>query len=140
MQQFYEFAGNHLILFSVLVVILVLLGSNLWTAAMAGGRAVSAAQAVKIINRENAVVVDLRDDAEFARGHIIDAVHIPYAALAVRRKELEQLKDRPLILCCASGSFSAKASAELKKAGFESLYRLRGGILAWQNDNLPVTR
>jgi rhodanese-related sulfurtransferase len=100
----------------------------------------SPVQATLLINREDAVVIDVRDTGEFAAGHIPNARHIPLGDLARRSAELEKLKSRPLILCCQSGARSASALATLKKAGFEKLYNLQGGIAEWEKAGQPVTR
>lgn len=101
---------------------------------------ISPVEATLLINREDAVVVDVRDDAEFARGHIPNARHLPVGDIARRSGELEKFKNRPIILYCASGNRSASALAELKKAGFEKLHNLRGGIMEWEKAGQPVTR
>lgn len=100
----------------------------------------SPVEATLLINREDAVVVDVRDQGEYAQGHIPNARHVPLGELARRSGELEKFKDRPLILCCASGTRSASAVSQLKKAGFEKLYNLRGGLLEWEKAGQPVSR
>lgn len=102
--------------------------------------ALSPVEATLLINREDAVVVDVRDQGEYVRGHIPNARHMPLAELARRSGELDKVKDRPLILCCASGARSASAMAQLKKAGFEKLYNLRGGLVEWEKAGQPISR
>lgn len=101
---------------------------------------VSPVEATMLINREDAVVIDVRDQGEFTQGHIPNARHLPLGDLARRIGELEKLKDRPLVLCCASGARSANALAQLKKAGFEKLYNLRGGFFEWEKAGHPISR
>lgn len=100
----------------------------------------SPVEATLLINREDAVLVDVRDQAEYAKGHVPNARHIPLADLERRSSELEKFKDRPIILCCASGNRSNAAVATLKKAGFEKLFQLRGGLLEWEKAGQPVSR
>jgi rhodanese-related sulfurtransferase len=100
----------------------------------------SPVEATMLINREDAVVVDVRDQGEFSQGHIPNARHLPLAELERRKNELEKLRERPLILCCASGARSSNAIATLKKAGFEKLYNLRGGIFEWEKAGQPLDR
>jgi rhodanese-related sulfurtransferase len=69
-----------------------------------------------------------------------DAKNIPVAKLAERIGELEKFKDKPIIVCCASGMRSNKACAELKKQGFEKLFNLNGGIDAWVGAGYPVKK
>ncbi|ATE62670.1 rhodanese-like domain-containing protein [Thauera sinica] len=106
-----------------------------------GGQGVlSPVEATLLINREDAIVVDVRDQGEYAQGHVPNARHVPLAELARRTGELEKFKSRPLILYCASGARSASAVAQLKKAGFEKLYNLRGGLIEWEKAGQPVSR
>lgn len=100
----------------------------------------SPVEATLLINREDAVIVDVRDETEFVRGHIPNARHLPLADLARRSGELEKFKNRPIILYCASGSRSANALAQLRKAGFEKLFNLRGGMMEWEKAGQPVSR
>jgi len=107
----------------------------------AGGVAnVSPNEAVLLINRSNAVVLDVRDDAEFAAGHVADAKHIPLAQLESRINELKRFQQKPLLVHCQSGVRSAKACDLLRKHGFEKLYNLQGGLNAWAQAKLPVIK
>jgi len=100
----------------------------------------SPVEATMLINREDAIVLDVRDQGEYSQGHIPNARHMPLGELTRRSNELEKLKDRPIILCCASGARSASALATLKKAGFEKLFNLRGGLFEWEKAGQPITR
>lgn len=106
----------------------------------AGSGQLSAMEATLLINREDAVVLDVRDPGEFAQGHIPNARNIAAGDLQRRSAELEKWKSRPLILCCASGARSAAAVATLKKAGFDKVFNLRGGILEWEKAGQPLSR
>lgn len=101
---------------------------------------VSPAEAVALINREHAVVLDVREDAEFAAGHITAARHIPLGQLQSRLGELAKLRDKPIVVQCQGGVRSASACAVLKKHGYSRIYNLKGGIAAWMEAKLPVTR
>lgn len=103
-----------------------------------GGNEVNPTQATLLINRDDAVVIDVRDAGEFASGHLQGARNIPVARFAERASELEKLKDRPVIVCCASGVRSVKACEELKKLGFSRVHGLEGGISAWAAAGLPL--
>jgi rhodanese-related sulfurtransferase len=98
------------------------------------------ADAVLLINRENALVLDVREDAEYADGHITDARHIPLAQLDARVEELRKFKDKPVLVNCQAGMRSAKACGILKKHGFSKVYNLQGGLNAWQQAKLPVVK
>jgi rhodanese-related sulfurtransferase len=98
------------------------------------------ADAVLLINRENALVIDVRDEAEFAAGHITDARHIPLGQLEGRIDELRKFKDKSVLVTCQVGMRSAKACGLLKKHGFARVFNLQGGINAWQQAKLPLVK
>jgi rhodanese-related sulfurtransferase len=103
------------------------------------GKGISVMEATLLINREDAVVVDVRETSEWSAGHIPNARHIALGQLDKRVGELEKLKSKPIIVCCASGNRSSSACGALKKAGFERVYNLSGGIRAWSDAGLPTT-
>ncbi|PKO40428.1 MAG: hypothetical protein CVU31_16165 [Betaproteobacteria bacterium HGW-Betaproteobacteria-4] len=85
-------------------------------------------------------MVDVREPAEFAAGHLPEARNVPAGKLAERIGELEKFKGKPIIVCCASGMRSGKALGELKKQGFEKPYNLAGGVDAWVGAGYPVKK
>lgn len=135
--QILEFVTNHWPLVMALVVILALLAHNL----LVGDKgSVDPGGATALINHENAVVVDVRPAADFAKGHIINAMNLPMNGFAKQIGTLEKHRDHPIVVNCRSGAQSAQACALLRKQGFTKVHNLRGGLLAWQSANLPVTR
>ncbi len=96
-------------------------------------------KATRLYN-DDALVLDVREDKEFAAGHIPKAKHIPLGQLAGRIQELDKFKGKPILVTCRSGQRSARACGMLKKAGFETVYNQAGGIIAWERANLPVTQ
>jgi rhodanese-related sulfurtransferase len=106
----------------------------------AGGPWVNTLQATQLMNREDAVVVDLRPAAEFAAGHIIGAKNIPLADLEKRAGELDKHKAKPVILHCKDGSRAGGGVAALRKVGFANVVNLTGGFGAWQQAGLPVEK
>ena len=104
------------------------------------GNQVSVLEAVQLINRRDAVVIDVRDSGEYAAGHIGNARHIPEAQLAERTKELEKFKTRPIIISCRTGGRAAHAGDVLRKHGFGEVFVLRGGIAAWQQSSMPLEK
>lgn len=107
----------------------------------AGGvTSVSPSEAVLLINRANAVVLDVCDAVEFAAGHITDARHIPVAQLADRIKEIRKFQDKPVLVNCQSGIRSSKACDILRKHEFAKVYNLQGGLNAWIQAKLPVVK
>lgn len=96
-------------------------------------------KATRLYN-DDALVLDVREDKEFAAGHIPKAKHIPLGQLSGRLNELDKFKGKPVLVTCRSGQRSARACSMLKKAGFETVYNQAGGIIAWERANLPVTK
>jgi len=99
---------------------------------------VSAGQAVEMLANEQAVIIDVREQSEWDTGHIPSALFIPLGQLKSRLAELEVYKGKPIIMQCRSGVRSAKASSIMVDAGFEQVYNLTGGIIAWSNAGLII--
>ena len=113
----------------------------LWPALKgATGGGVSTAEAVQLINRERAVVVDVCETEEFAAGHVGGAKNVPVAQLEQRLPEVVKNKTVPLILVCASGARANRALAVAKKLGYDKAQVLAGGMKSWKEANLPVER
>jgi len=104
-----------------------------------GSGKVSAAEAVQLINREKAVLIDVSEAAEFAAGHAAGAKSVPLAGLEAS-PDLPKNKALPLIVLCPTGTRASRAVAILKKRGFENARALAGGLAAWREANLPVER
>jgi rhodanese-related sulfurtransferase len=112
----------------------------LLTRGMRPGAEVGPSEAVMLINRKDAVVLDVRDDGEYAGGHITNSRHVPEKQIADRLKELEKLKSKPLIVSCASGRRAAAVVDTLRKQGFADVVALRGGIGAWRQAGMPLEK
>ena len=104
-----------------------------------GGPWVSTAQATHLINREDAVVIDVREPGEFGAGHILGARNVPLAKMD-GSGELAKRKEKPVIVYCDGGERAAKAVAALRKLGFSRVVNLNGGLPAWQQAGLPVQK
>jgi rhodanese-related sulfurtransferase len=104
-----------------------------------GGGKLSTTDAVQLINREKAVLIDVSDPAEFAAGHALGAKSVPLAQIETSNA-LPKNKALPLVVVCATGSRAGKAVASLKKLGFENAQALAGGLDAWRAANLPVEK
>ncbi len=138
--QLIHFVLNNWYLFLALAVIVSLLLAEPLRRLAYGVKTIPPGQAVQLINRQPAVIVDVRDAGEFASGHIRKAFNLPVGELPQRMRELEKFKDKPILLYCATGARSAKAATFLRKHGFGSVHNLGGGITRWRGENLPVTR
>src|SRR5206468_13080035 len=92
-----------------------------------------------LINRDNALLVDLSSNQDFERGHIAGAKHVPLSQFDPENKDLVKVKDLPVAVYCKTGTTSGQAAARLVKAGFKHVYWLGGGLNAWQQADLPTT-
>lgn len=97
-------------------------------------------EAIQLINRRDALVLDVRDRGDFTAGHITGAKHIPEAQLADRLKELDKHKSRPVVVACKNGTRAPAVAGLLRKQGFAEASALRGGTLAWQQAGLPLEK
>ncbi len=116
-------------------------GALLWDIVgerLAGLPRLTPAQAVQLINRDNAAVVDLRSTEVFARGHITGAVSLPLAQLGEAQSRLAKVSGRPLLLVCEGATGAVAASRRLRESGADRLHLLAGGMTAWREAGLPV--
>lgn len=116
-------------------------GGLLWLQLRNGASGdLSAQEAVMLINRERASVLDVGDAAEFSAGHIKGARHVPLADLADGVKGLPTNKQLPIVVVCATGMRAGKGAARLKQMGYDKAQVLRGGMKAWREANLPTEK
>ena len=118
----------------------MLLGGGSLFGKISGINQVGPQEAVLLFNHEDALVLDVREQSEWADGHIGKAKHIPLGQLKTRLAELEKYKDKPIVVVCRSGNRSGSACGTMKKAGFEKMYNLAGGMMAWEQAGLPRER
>lgn len=137
MALFLEFLGQQWILVGALAVCGALLINH---ESRRGGTSLSPQQLVNILNKGDAMLVDLRDSAEFSKGHIVDAINIPHAKLKDQLQMLESHRDKPIILVCKMGQHSGASGKLLAAEGFTDINRLSGGLLEWQNMQLPLVK
>jgi rhodanese-related sulfurtransferase len=137
MEQYLEFTSNHPVLVSALLVSFFLLVFSELRRKARGVTNVEPQAAVALINAD-ATVVDLRSAEAYSRGHIVNSKNIPIDELEANREKLVKLGAKPIIAVCDAGLSSNRAVSQLKKAGIESVYSLKGGIAAWTQANLPL--
>ncbi len=116
-------------------------GLLVWPIVARGGRsgAVSAAEAVQLINREKAVLIDVSEPAEFASAHVAGSRNVPLGSLT-QAKNLPTNKALPIVVVCPSGTRAQRAAAMLRKLGHEKTVTLGGGLASWRQANLPVEK
>ncbi len=139
MHQLTEFVTAHLALSVLFVGLLVLLIVTEFRRVSGGVSDLSTLEVTQLLNHKHAVLVDVREEQEYQQGHIVNAIHIPLGKIDEQSKKLEKYKKRPIITYCRTGQRSSSACSRLHKQGYETVYNLRGGITAWQKDNLPLT-
>lgn len=137
MEQLFEFVGNNLYLVGAFVIVIVLFIRN---EVVRGGKSVSAQELVNMVNKDAAIVLDVRDEKEFREGHILNAINVPHVNFSNRMRELERYRDKPIVVACKMGQHSGSIGTQLKKAGFSDVARLQGGVSEWRNQNLPVLK
>jgi rhodanese-related sulfurtransferase len=108
--------------------------------AMGGANEIGTLEATRLMNQGSTLVLDIRDAPEYASGHVPKARHIPMGELSKRVDEIGKYKDKAVIVTCRTGSRSGAASRFLRKAGFNTVYQLKGGLAAWQQASLPVEK
>lgn len=105
-----------------------------------GVREIDTRVAVQLINYQEALVLDVRDDGEYAAGHLPNSKHIPSEKIEERWTELQKFKEKPIVVIYRGGIRSSHASLVLKKNGFAQVFNLMGGIDAWKRASLPVVK
>jgi rhodanese-related sulfurtransferase len=138
--QLTEFVGNHSLLVAAFIGVLFLIVLTELNRKRMTLRDVSPLQLTQLVNRQDGVVIDVREPADFNKGHIVNARNIPIAELPKRLEELEKFKDKPLIVCCQRGVTSQAGVNALVRAGFDQVFNLKGGINGWVADKLPLSK
>ncbi|MCG8316747.1 MAG: rhodanese-like domain-containing protein [Pseudomonadales bacterium] len=135
MDRLIEFAMNHPFLVGGF---LALLAAFITLETRRGGKSVSPQQLTNLVNRDEALVLDVRDTKEFREGHITGSKNIPYSSLQSKLGEIEKHKEQPIILVCKMGQHAGAAGRILSGAGFKDVRRLSGGVSGWKADGLPL--
>jgi rhodanese-related sulfurtransferase len=140
MDRLIEFITNHWVMVTALLIVTVLLIQDLVESLFNKSQSVSPTGAVALMNNDKTLVIDVREPNEYASEHIERARHIPLGKLDERLVEIEDFKQEPVIVTCQSGTRAPIAGKKLTKQGFEHVYVMKGGMLAWTDAKLPVTR
>lgn len=140
MQQYIEFAGNHPVLSLIWVALLLALIVSWIQSLFSKIQFVSPTELTLKVNREDAVVLDIRGVDDFKKGHIAGARNLPLAQLPTQLDSLEKSKDTPIIVVCFAGMSAQGAAKQLFAAGFSKVFVLSGGMQKWTGDSLPVVK
>lgn len=139
-EELLAFAGRNLVYAIAIVVLTVAIIANELSRFFRGYKALRPAEVTHLINQENALVVDLRASADYQKGHIAGAKNVLMSQFDPESKQLAPAKALPIILVCQNGVTVEAAAKRLKKAGFERIHILEGGITAWQQAELPLVK
>ncbi|AXK73332.1 rhodanese-like domain-containing protein [Lysobacter sp. TY2-98] len=139
-QEILDFAGRHSMLAIGFVVLTVAIIATEIARLFRPYKALTPAQFTALVNREDAVVVDLSASGEFEKGHIAGSRNVQASAFGPEHKLLAGAKEKPVIVVCRTGQGSADQAAKLKKGGFAHVYWLDGGVAAWQQAGLPLVK
>jgi len=140
MSQLVEFAGNHPFMVMLFLTVLFLYLNALYKEKSTAYKQVNVDQLTRLVNQQNAQLIDVRPKEAFAEGHIVNAINLPLEDINAGKVKLDKLKKKPVIVYCQVGRSSAAASKKLNEAGFEQVFNLQGGINAWLNDKLPLSK
>ena len=138
-QQLIEFAGNHRLLVLALLAIIVMLIASEIQQRLSRVKDVSPAEATRLLNHENAIMIDMRTDKDYRDGHIANALNVPTGNADIPAS-LNKYRERAVVVYCQRGNRSIAFCNKLSKQGFASVYNLKGGVLAWQKAELPLTK
>lgn len=139
-QQILQFSINHPLLIASFISLLGLILFIEFRHFSQKFNSVGPSSAITVINNENPILLDVREMNEIGNGMLNDAVHIPLSAVNKRLPEMDKYRDRPVLVYCRSGNRSGSVCRSLNGRGFEKVYNLSGGIMAWQDAHLPISK
>lgn len=139
-EQLQTFFGNHVMLCLGIVGVTIALIANELSRFTRGYRAIGPAQLTNLINRENALIVDVSAPLDFEKGHVIGSRSVAMSQFDPENKQLAKVRELPVALVCRNGTTSALAAKRLVKAGFKQVFWLDGGVAAWQSADLPMAK
>jgi rhodanese-related sulfurtransferase len=135
-----DFASRHAYLSLALLGLTIAIVANELSGLFRGYRVLQPAGLTALVNRDNALVIDLRPSADFEKGHIAGAKNVQMNQFDPEHKQLGPAKALPVVLVCKAGQTAGEAARRLRKAGFEHVYVLDGGVQAWQQAELPLAK
>lgn len=140
MAEYIAFAQNNPLLFAGLAAVVFFIIKAEISRFTRKYHQVSNNEAVQLLNNDDTILLDVREDKELSDGTINGAKHITLGSLGTRITELQSAKDKPILVYCRSGNRSGIACQQLTKEGFSDVHNLAGGIVGWQSANLPTEK
>lgn len=139
MERLLEYATRHPFLAGGTVALALAVLAYEISRARSGGQSVGPMDAVRLMN-QGALMLDVRSQAEYDAGHILDSRHVPQDQLATSAESLKKFREKVVVTCCESGMRSGAAARVLKAQGFTKVVNLQGGLQAWRTENLPIVK
>lgn len=140
MEHLSEFVSNHIFLWGGLAAVLVLLIKAEFEHQTSKANQLAPINAIRLMNNEDALVLDVREPAEFSKGHIKNAKNMPFSSLKDKLKDIAKYKEAAVLAYCNTGAVSNKACKVLQQDGFSNVHNIAGGINSWLDAKLPVTK
>lgn len=140
MDQYIEFASNHWLLVTAFLAVSYFLLQDIFDASVRKYQTISPMLTVTKLNTGNPILLDIREESEFKKGHISDALNIPLASIEKQIKKIDLYKKDDLIVVCQTGTRSAPACSNLFKLGFENVFLMTGGMQSWEENKLPIVK
>ena len=137
MQKFLIFMSEQWLLVTALAAAVAALA---WLENRRAGTSLTPHSLTALINGKQATVIDLRDKKEFDSGHIVDAINLPFSRWQQQQQTLDKYRETPLVLVCRMGQQSSHVAKKLRGEGFADVYRLGGGLMEWQQAQMPLIR
>jgi rhodanese-related sulfurtransferase len=139
-KQFFDFVTNHWILWSAFICIILIILFEEIRGRVQGIPRIYPQDLTQMINREEAIVIDVRDNNAFAKGHIIGSINIPHTMMDKQMDKLQKYQGKPIVIVCHNGQTAPQEGVKLRKQGLEKIFFLSGGLVAWQEAGLPLTK
>jgi len=140
MELYIEFATNHWMLVTAFIAVLYFLIQDIIESSLSKYDSISPMLTVSKLNNSNPIIIDVREPAEFLKGHITDAINIPVAKIASQLNKIELYKEDEVIVVCQTGMRSATACTQLTKSDFKHVFLMKGGMQSWEENKLPVVK
>ena len=137
MQQYIAFAQENWVLITLWFTALAVL---VMSENRKSGQSVTTSEATRLMNHDDALVLDIREQKEYAEGHIPGAFNLPMSALEKRVSEIDKYKEKPVVVVCRMGSTAGAGGKTLKKSGFSNVVRMAGGMMEWNSAGLPTKK
>ena len=140
MSQLVEFVGNHPFWVLLFLTVFFLFLNALYKEKSQAFQNVNVDQLTRLVNQQNAQLIDVRPKEAFDQGHIVNAINMPLSDISEGKAKIDKLKKKPVVVYCQIGKRAQADCQQLTQTGIENVFNLQGGINSWISDKLPLTR